>query len=76
MSVSKKVGNAVTRNTVRRRLKEVFRTTQQGLLGNRDIVISARPAAASAVYEALEEEFLRSLDKLNNGQRQRRSQGG
>ena len=73
MSVSKKVGNAVTRNTVRRRLKEVFRTTQQALLGNQDIVISARPAAASADYEALEKEFLRSLDTLSSRQRQRRS---
>ena len=68
MSVSKKVGNAVARNTVRRRLREVFRSAPQALLGDRDVVISARRAAAEAPYEALEKEFLRSLDKLNGSQ--------
>lgn len=68
MSVSKKVGNAVTRNTVRRRLKEVFRTAPPALVGDRDVVISARPPAAEAPYEALEKEFLRSLDMLDSKQ--------
>ena len=73
MSVSKKVGNAVTRNTVRRRIKEVFRATQPALLGDRDVVISARPAAAKATYGELEKEFLRSLYRLNGNQVQKKA---
>lgn len=68
MSVSKKVGNAVTRNVVRRRLREVFHATQPEVLGDRDIVVSARPAVAKATFEELETEFEHSLDKLNSSQ--------
>jgi ribonuclease P protein component len=67
LSVSKKVGTAVNRNKVRRRLKEVFRCSAGELPSDTDIVISARPAAAEASFEELNEEFLRSLRKLNKG---------
>lgn len=66
MSVSKKVGNAVTRNTVRRRIRQVFRSTPPDQLRDRDIVVSARPAVAGAAFEDLQHEFRRSLEKLNN----------
>jgi len=64
LSVSKKVGNAVKRNKVRRRLKEVFRSSMERLSGDLDFVISARPAAAEATFEELNEEFLRSLHRF------------
>ena len=64
LSVSKKVGTAVKRNGVRRRLKEIFRSSMARLPGGLDLVISARPAAAEASFEELNEEFLRSLRKL------------
>jgi len=63
LSVSKKVGNAVTRNTVRRRLKEIFRSSMADA-PDLDIVISARPSAADASFEELQAEFQRSLQKL------------
>ena len=66
MSVSKKVGNAVVRNTVSRRLREIFHATSPEALGSRDIVVSARPAAAKATYDELEIEFVRSIEKLSN----------
>jgi ribonuclease P protein component len=65
LSVSKKVGTAVKRNRVRRRLKEIFRSSADDLPGGLDFVISARPAAAEASFEELNEEFLRSLRQLN-----------
>ncbi len=65
LSVSKKVGTAVERNRVRRRLKEIFRSSLGGLPGELDLVISARPAAAEASFEELSEEFLRGMSKLN-----------
>ncbi len=63
LSVSKKVGNAVTRNTVRRRLKEIFRDSAPEA-PDLDIVISARPSSADASFEDLREEFHRALQKL------------
>jgi ribonuclease P protein component len=65
LSVSKKVGTAVKRNRVRRRLKQIFRTSLTRLPGELDLVVSARPAAAEASFEELSEEFLRCLRKFN-----------
>ena len=64
LSVSRKVGNAVTRNAVRRRLREVFHSCISGMSEDLDIVVSAKPAAAGATFEELREEFSKSLDRL------------
>ena len=64
LSVSKKVGSAVKRNSVRRRLKEIFRSSGGRLPGDLDLVVSARPAAAEASYQELDDEFSRSLSKI------------
>lgn len=64
LSVSRKVGNAVTRNAVRRRLREVFHSCISGTSENLDLVVSARPAAAEATFEELREEFGRSLGRV------------
>ena len=72
LSVSRKVGNAVTRNAVRRRLREVFHSCISEIAGDLDLVVSARPAAAKATFEELREEFGKSLGKVG-GQAERRS---
>ena len=64
LSISRKVGNAVTRNAVRRRLREVFYSCISELSGNLDLVVSARPAAAEATFEELQEEFSKSLGRV------------
>lgn len=64
LSVSKKVGNAVVRNTLRRRLREVFGSVVAKAGSDLDLVVSARPAAADASFEELREEFLKALEKL------------
>jgi ribonuclease P protein component len=61
LSVSRKVGNAVTRNAVRRRLREVFHSSLSETSGVLDLVVSARPAAAEATFEELREEFGEAL---------------
>ncbi len=65
LSVSKKVGVAVKRNAVRRKLREIFRSASPHLPGGVDVVVSARVAAADADFEDLNEEFLAVMRKLN-----------
>ncbi len=64
LSVSKKVGNAVVRNTLRRRMREIFAVVSGEREGDLDLVISARPAAREATFEELRGEFERALRKL------------
>ncbi len=64
LSVSRRVGTAVTRNTVRRRLREVFYSALPEVPSEVDLVVSARPAAAGATFEVLREEFSKSLSRV------------
>ncbi|MFL6539515.1 MAG: ribonuclease P protein component [Chthoniobacterales bacterium] len=56
---SKRIGSAVVRNRVRRRLREIVRKHQHAIRGGIWLVVVARPAAARASYPALEDEWLR-----------------
>ena len=56
---SKRIGGAVIRNRVRRRLREIVRRHQHELRAGLWMVVIARPAAAEATYRALEDEWLR-----------------
>lgn len=56
-TVSRKVGNAVVRNHVRRRFKEVVRLHPQLLVTDHEHVVIAYPAAATASYDVLDQEL-------------------
>lgn len=64
LAVSRKVGKAVVRNRVRRRLKEIFRLHQAQFPGGGwDLVIVPRPVAAERDYATLRAELLRAVEK-------------
>ena len=56
---SRRIGNAVQRNRLRRRLREIVRKHQTELRKNIWFVTIARAAAARATYSVLEDEWLR-----------------
>ncbi len=68
LSVSNRVGNAVTRNRIKRRLREIFRTAMVSQRGDNesgwDFVVTARPAAADATYEDLQRSALKLISRV------------
>ena len=59
-----KLGHAVQRNRVRRRLREIYRTNEERFLSGWDIVVVARVKSVYAHYGELEHSFLKLARKL------------
>jgi ribonuclease P protein component len=62
-AVSKRVGKAVVRNRLRRRLREIVRQTATA--PGYDVVVVARQAAATADYAALREGLVQVLRRAH-----------
>jgi ribonuclease P protein component len=65
ITVSTKVGGAVQRNRIRRRLKEIYRLNEDKLVPGYDIVIVARVKSRYAEYRELEQSVISLFRKLN-----------
>lgn len=63
--ISKQVGTAVVRNTVRRRLKAVCAGALADVPQGTDVVIRALPASATATFAELDADVTRCLARLN-----------
>ncbi len=62
---SRRVGNAVTRNKIRRRLRSIVSKRGERLRDRRYLVMIARYRAAEASFEELENEWLRLAKRLD-----------
>jgi ribonuclease P protein component len=68
-TVSRKVGTAVERNRVRRRLKEIVRLSSVAdFCAGHDYVVIGRRAALSLPFAKITEDFIRALARLRAAQ--------
>ncbi|GIP29202.1 ribonuclease P protein component [Paenibacillus sp. J23TS9] len=65
ISVSKKVGNAVVRNRMRRLVKEIVRHQEDRLIEHVDLVFIVRKGALDMPYKDLEKSILHVLRKAS-----------
>jgi ribonuclease P protein component len=63
ISVSKKVGNAVVRNRLRRRIKEIVRLNREKLVLKKDFILIVRKPAADLEYADMEKSILHVLKR-------------
>ncbi|MFS9066961.1 ribonuclease P protein component [Streptococcus timonensis] len=65
LSVSKKLGNAVTRNQIKRRIRHVLITHKNQIIENLDFVVIARKGVEEMNYTELEKNLLHVLRLAN-----------
>ncbi len=63
VSVSKRIGNSVVRNRIKRRLKEVFKKNTKKIKKGFDVVISAKKPARDADFWVVEKEVINLLKR-------------
>jgi ribonuclease P protein component len=66
LTVPRAIGNAVVRNRIKRRLREIFRLQRSKLAPKWDIVLNPRRAALDAAFGDIEREMGKLIEKCNS----------
>jgi ribonuclease P protein component len=61
ITVSRKVGDPVIRNRIKRRFREIFRAHKDAFPIPADVVVNPRRSAAQVEYSVLESDFLKTV---------------
>ena len=61
LSVSKKLGNAVTRNQIKRRIRDILQSVKGSLVEHVDFVVIARKGVETLEYVEMEKNLLHVL---------------
>lgn len=65
ISASKKIGNAVVRNRMRRLIKEIVRKNEARIIDNVDMVFIVRKGAVQMSFQEMEKSILHVLKKAS-----------
>ena len=65
VTVSTKLGHAVVRNRVRRRIREIYRLNKAKMLPGYDLIVVPRVRAVETDYQKLDRTYLRLLEQLD-----------
>ncbi len=64
LTVTRKAGNAVQRNRIKRRVREIFRRVRSTLALPMDLVVHGRAAVLARSPSLLERDFLKCVERL------------
>jgi ribonuclease P protein component len=66
LAVGMRLGKAVERNRLKRRLREIIRRNGAAIVGGFDVVVLVRPQARDADFSAITSDFLDLFGRLKN----------